>query len=120
MLIPVKCLINGTTIAQLPVKEVNYYHVELDRHDVLLAEDLPVESYLETGDRGTFTNGGGAIVLHPEFAARIWEAEVCAPLVVAGPALANVRAALDARAELLQPVSHDQAAEAIAVAKRRA
>ena len=50
VLIPVKYLINGVTIEQVPVQEVTYYHVEVPHHAVLLAEGLPAESYLDTGD----------------------------------------------------------------------
>ena len=41
VLIPVKQLINDDTVAQTGWSDVIYYHVELDRHDVLLAEGLP-------------------------------------------------------------------------------
>jgi hypothetical protein len=97
VLIPIKHLINGTSIEQVPMDEVTYYHVELEHHDVLLAEGLPTESYLDTGDRFNLENGGGPIALHPEFSARrcdtalIWEALGCAPLVVTGPAVEAVR-----------------------------
>jgi hypothetical protein len=53
-LIPVRHLINGRTIAQEKVDRVSYYHVELTRHAVLLAEGLACESYLDTGNRGAF------------------------------------------------------------------
>jgi Hint domain len=96
VLIPVKCLINGRTIVQVPLADVTYFHVELSRHDVLLAEGLPVESYLDTGDRSNFENGGALLTLHPHFATRTWEAHGCAPLVVAGPALDAARAMLNA------------------------
>ena len=56
-LIPMRYLINGSTIVQEPVDEVTYYHVELAAHDVILAEGLPCESYLNTGNRVAFTNG---------------------------------------------------------------
>jgi hypothetical protein len=46
---------------------VDYYHVELDAHDIMLAEGLPAESYLNTGNRGAFANGGGAIEAHADF-----------------------------------------------------
>jgi hypothetical protein len=98
VLVPVKHLINGSSIVQVPVDDVTYYHVELPRHDVLLAEGLPSESYLDTGDRSNFVNGGGAIRLHPDFSVHVWEAMGCAPLVVAGPELQTVRAMLEARA----------------------
>lgn len=37
VLIPVRYLCTGATIAQVKVREVTYYHVELPRHDVMLA-----------------------------------------------------------------------------------
>jgi hypothetical protein len=87
-------LVNGTTIAQVPMDAIRYYHVELPRHDVLLAERLPVESYLDTGNRSNFANGGGPIALHPDFAALSWEVLACAPLTVAGPRLDAARASV--------------------------
>jgi hypothetical protein len=95
VLIPVKYLINGTAVSQDPAfGAIDYFHVELDRHDVLLAEGLPVESYLETGQRAAFDNGGPPMLLHPDFGARVWEAAGCAPLVVTGPKLNAVRCRL--------------------------
>ncbi|MBN8898331.1 MAG: hypothetical protein J0H35_09125, partial [Rhodospirillales bacterium] len=57
----------------------------------VFAEGLPVETYLDTGDRGRFANASGPVHLFPDFASRIWEAEGYAPLVVAGPLVAQVR-----------------------------
>ncbi len=51
VMIPVQCLVNGGTIRQVPARAMSYYHVELPQHDVLLAEGLPAESYLDTGNR---------------------------------------------------------------------
>ncbi len=100
VLIPAKFLANDATICQEPGwRRVVYLGVELDRHAVLLAEGLPAESYLDTGDRGTFATGGRTITLHPEFSSRLREAEGCAPLVVAGPTLDAVRRRLNARAK---------------------
>ena len=48
-----------------------------------------------------FANGGGAIALYPDFGARVWEAEGCAPLVIVGPALDAVRRRLGERAVAL-------------------
>jgi hypothetical protein len=47
----VRYLCNGATIRQESVAVVEYYHVELDAHDIMLAEGLPAESYLDTGNR---------------------------------------------------------------------
>ncbi len=51
-LIPVGHLVNGVTVRRLPASAATYYHVELDRHDALLAEGLPCESYFDDGNRG--------------------------------------------------------------------
>jgi hypothetical protein len=54
VLTPIRYLINGSTIVQIAVDEVTYYHLELDRHEVILAEGLACESYLDTGNRAAF------------------------------------------------------------------
>jgi hypothetical protein len=64
-LIPIRLLLNGSTIRQDDdVAEIDYYHVELDRHDVLFAEGLAAESYVDTGNRGLFANSDAALTLH--------------------------------------------------------
>ena len=98
VLIPIKYLINDSTIRQEQRDEITYYHIELRTHDVLFAEGLPVESYLDTGNRDNFDNGGVTVQLHPNFSACTWEAEGCAPLVVTGPILESVRVRLLQRA----------------------
>jgi Hint domain len=100
VLVPVKHLIDGEWIVQAPVREVIYYHIELAQHDVLLAEGLPAESYLDTGDRACFDDGG-VVQLIAGFRTdgsvmREWESRACAPLVVAGDRLEAVRAMLGA------------------------
>jgi Hint domain len=101
-LIPVKLLINGASIAQMRRPAVTYFHVELPRHAVILAEGLLVESYLDTGDRANFHDGGATMRLFPNFAATpgpdaawIWETHGAAKLIVAGPRLDAARAALN-------------------------
>jgi hypothetical protein len=101
VLIPVRHLVNGRTIAQVPASHITYYHVELPVHDVVLAEGLPCESYLDTGNRGAFANGNGALHLHPDFALRIWDSQACARLVCGGAELAEARRLLLANAMAL-------------------
>jgi hypothetical protein len=57
VLVPIRHLINGSTVVQEQIDEVAYYHVELAAHDVILAEGLPCESYLDTGNRAAFISG---------------------------------------------------------------
>ena len=56
-LIPAEHLVNGRSVVQADqVVTLVYYHVELDSHDVLLAEGAPAESFLDDGSRGMFHN----------------------------------------------------------------
>ncbi len=100
-LIPIRHLVNGATIAREPRDTVVYWHVELPTHAVILAEGLPTESYLDTGNRAAFANGGALALAHPDFAAGVWHAQACAPLVLDGPAVTSVKQRLLSRAETL-------------------
>ncbi|MBN8930127.1 MAG: hypothetical protein BGO51_14320 [Rhodospirillales bacterium 69-11] len=97
VLIPVKLLVDGDAIAPVDLPQVTYWHVELDQHDVLLAEGLPAESYLDAGDRHAFGEDG-IVTLHPRFGWLARDAESCAPLVVTGRVIARLRADLGRRA----------------------
>jgi hypothetical protein len=55
-LVPARYLVNGTSVAQIPCDEVVYFHVEVADHGVLVAEGLPAESYLDTGNRDLFAD----------------------------------------------------------------
>ena len=89
VLIAARDLVNGTNVRQMPVAQVTYWHVELDAHDILLAEGLPAESYLENGNRADFA-GGDVVTLHPMFAGSHGLSDICAPLVRQGAVLAKV------------------------------
>jgi hypothetical protein len=59
VLIPVRYLVNDATIAAVKSTTATYWHVELHAHAVILAEGLPVESYLDTGNRAAFAHAVG-------------------------------------------------------------
>jgi hypothetical protein len=99
-LIPAKALLNGFTVRQLNRPHVTYYHVELPSHAVILAEGAAAESYLESGNRGAFENGGPAVALHPDFGMRLRLAKSCAPFAEAGPIVEAVRAEILQRAAI--------------------
>jgi T5SS/PEP-CTERM-associated repeat protein/uncharacterized repeat protein (TIGR03803 family) len=65
VLIPIRYLTNGSTIVQQPRDAVTYFHIELERHDVIFAEGLACESYLDTGNRSNF-EGDTPVALHPD------------------------------------------------------
>ncbi|MGI3776711.1 MAG: Hint domain-containing protein [Janthinobacterium lividum] len=93
VLVPVRVLADGAAVAQESPERVTYFHVELDRHGVILAEGLPAESYLDTGNRDGFANGA-VTSLHPDFAPGQTDAEPCAPMRLAGPEVEAARATL--------------------------
>jgi hypothetical protein len=100
-LIPAKCLLNGISIVRdRTIGRGTYFHVELDRHDVILAEGLPAETYLDTGNRDSFENAGMFRRLHPDFTPKTWR-DTCLPLLMGGPALDAIRATLAARSGAL-------------------
>jgi hypothetical protein len=101
VLIPVRYLVNGATVVQEAKDSIEYWHVELERHSVILADGMPCESYLDTGNRAAFANGGNSVQFHPDFARRAWETCACAPLVLNGPRLIEAKRRLLARATAL-------------------
>ena len=97
VLIPIRTLIDGVSVVQEPVDSITYFHVELSRHDAIQANGLPAESYLDTGNRSDFENGGPAQTLHPDFAQAVWHAKACAPQITHGPIHAAVVARMPRR-----------------------
>jgi hypothetical protein len=80
VLVPAQLLINGRSVRPGPIGIARYYHVELASHDLLLAEGLAVESYLDTGNR-ELLGASGTRRTGPR----------CAPLVLTGTQLARAR-----------------------------
>jgi hypothetical protein len=113
VLVPVKYLIDARSVTQVPMPAPIYFHVQLPRHDVLFANGLAVESYLDLDDRACFDNDGPVVRLFPRFAPRpspataaMWETKAVAPLVVAGERLRAVRRVVARNsARLTQPAS---------------
>ena len=104
VLVPAAALVDGVGILRdAAARKVRYFHVELDRHDVLLAEGAPAESLLVCGNRAQFENGGLLVALHADFATPAQAAQGCAPRVETGPALERIRLRLAERRALERP-----------------
>src|SRR5829696_4130978 len=59
VLIPVENLINGMSVRPATpegMDVVEYFHIELETHEVIFAEGTPVETFLVTNDRERFAN----------------------------------------------------------------
>ncbi len=103
-LIPARLLVNGASITiETQRRLVTYYHLELDRHALLLADGLLAESYLDTGNRGLFENGGRPVMLHPDLsgAQDRRDALSCRPLLCDPPAVEPVWRGMAKRAGYL-------------------
>ncbi|WP_252348398.1 Hint domain-containing protein [Gluconobacter sp. P1D12_c] len=98
-LIPAVLLVNGVSILQAQaMDEVSYFHIELDSHDVLLAEGAPSESFIDDGSRGMFHNAAEYQALYPDAAQSL--PQYCAPRLEEGQHLEEIRSRLNAHAGL--------------------
>jgi hypothetical protein len=89
LLVPACELINGITIVQdTQSQSVQYFHVELDTHDVILAEGAPSETFLDDDSRGLFHNAGDYAARYAGARERGW---FCAPVVESGYELEAIR-----------------------------
>jgi hypothetical protein len=102
VLVPAECLVNGATIVQDQTAErVEYFHVELDTHDVIFAEGAAAESYADCNNRNVFHNAAQFALLYPDEDPPRWVS--CAPRVEWGSdELVAIRARLARRAGLPQ------------------
>jgi hypothetical protein len=98
VLIPVGYLINGSTVAEVETDAISYWHVELESHDILIANNLPAESYLAIANRGAFEELRGVLPAMLEGRERT-HADFCRPVITGGPTLDWVRQRLAARVE---------------------
>lgn len=109
-LVPAALLLGLPGITREPaLGPITYLHVELDAHDVLLAEGAPAESYLDCANRHQFANGALHAALHADFSpAGPARAAACARRVEGGAALGAIRA------RILAGVSRGVAGRALA------
>lgn len=96
-LVPARALINGASVVVAEeIKAPHYFHVELESHDVLLAEGAAAESWLDAGNRAMFANAP-VPALRAELAGTP-QALACALVMDGGPALDALRERLARRA----------------------
>jgi hypothetical protein len=113
VLVPARLLLGLPGVAQDgPWRRLaRYVHLELDRHDLLLAEGAPAESWLDCGNRSMFDNGGALVALFPDLAPAAWgwdATRACAPRIEAAgdPRLLAIRARL-LRGAAVRPAADD-------------
>ena len=89
VLVAAEHLVNGATIVRDETcTEVEYIHVELDRHEIILAEGAEAETFLDDDSRGLFHNAAEYAAMYPQ--GRV-TGGFCAPRIEGGFALEAIR-----------------------------
>ncbi len=90
VLIEAKDLVNGISIVQAEhADKVEYFHIELETHDVIIAEGALSESFIDDDSRGMFHNAPEFHALYPQAARNA--AQYCAPRLEDGNEVEAVR-----------------------------
>jgi hypothetical protein len=98
VLVPAEWLVNGVSIVRCDtVARVEYFHIELDTHDIILAEGAPSETFVDCDNRFMFQNAHEFARLYPDYDAPTWA--FCAPRIEDGDVVQNLRWRLDERLE---------------------
>jgi hypothetical protein len=96
VLVPVEHLINDISVLwDEQARVITYYHLELDRHDILLAEGAPAESFRDNNSAELFQNSAARPPTAP--------LPSCLPVVETGAALDRAWAEIAARIAPLPP-----------------
>lgn len=99
ILIEASNLVNGVSVVQAErVDKVEYFHVELDSHDVIIAEGAYSESFVDDDSRGMFHNAREYGALYPD--AAVVAARYCASRRQDGYEVEAVRQCIALRAGL--------------------
>ena len=94
VLIAAEHLVNGASVQRVTAPgDVHYYHIELDSHDVIMAEGAPCETFLDDDNRAIFANAADYPACDPGAHP---PGQYCAPRVESGPILEAVRRRLAA------------------------
>lgn len=80
--VPARMLVNGASIFfDKSITSYDYYHVETAQHSVITADGMLTESYLDTGNRASFSQKGKVVSILRGIG-RTWEDDAAAPLCV--------------------------------------
>ncbi len=105
-LVPVRMLVNGRSIFyDTAVRSYDYYHIETSEHSVIYADGMPTESYLDTGNRGSFSRFGGVASVVAQ--AKTCEEDAAAPLTVSRERVEPLFRQIEARAEAMGVANKD-------------
>lgn len=96
-------LINGVSITQVEsVESLTYFHVELDNHEIIFAENCPAETFMGESFRNQFQNAQEFSDLYQTSI----EQTMCLPRLDSGFALQAIHGRIAARAGVASAVSN--------------
>lgn len=98
--VPARMLVNGRSIFyDKTITSYDYYHIETTKHSIVSADGLLTESYLDTGNRHSFSQDSKVIQLGAR--PKSWDVDAAAPLTVAQNVVEPLYRDIAARAEAL-------------------
>ncbi len=94
-------LVNGVSIIQAEaVEQVTYYHIEMESHEIIFAENCPAETFMDEHFRQQFHNAAGYEALYPgEQAPQV----ACLPRLDDGFQLHGIQSEINHRAGIAIP-----------------
>ncbi|EHD14538.1 hypothetical protein CIN_04700 [Commensalibacter intestini A911] len=96
--VPIRMLVNGKTIFyDHSFTTYDYYHIELEKHSVIVANGALSESYLDTGNRHYFTSK--SLDTFSSTRVKSWERDAAAMLITKRGGVEAIFYALDQRAD---------------------
>lgn len=101
MLVHASRLVNGVTILQEDAADqVTYYHIELENHEILFAENCPAESFMDEHFRRQFQN---VEEFHRLYPGQVAPRAMCQPRLDSGFVLQAILQRLNERAGIKTP-----------------
>ncbi|KXU99668.1 hypothetical protein AD929_15280 [Gluconobacter potus] len=112
--VPTRMLVNGRSVFyDRSISVYDYFHIETENHSVIMADSMLTESYLDTGNRRTFTQHGEVASLGTRLGGRqkSWEQDAAAALTVDRATVEPMFRQIADRAIAAGLESHEAAAE---------
>ncbi|MCQ8280074.1 Hint domain-containing protein [Acetobacteraceae bacterium KSS8] len=96
--VPARMLVNGRSVFyDTSFTSFEYFHIETEPHSIIMADGVLTESYLDTGNRGSFRQSGTVISFQPSRGLS-WD-DAAAPLDVSRAFVEPLFRAIETRAD---------------------
>ncbi|ARW10056.1 Hint domain-containing protein [Acetobacter ascendens] len=103
--VPARMLVNSRSIYyDTTITSYDYYHIETEKHSVIMADGILTESYLDTGNRRNFRQTGKVIRIGGK--QKNWQKDAAAPLGVQREFVEPIFQKIEERAKALGINTH--------------